>query len=163
MDLFYKKYYLGIKKFVQRRVGDEGEAEELVNDILMSGYYSKPTFNHQSSEFSWLCGIAKHKIVDYYRKRKMRAVIFPAFPVLEEVADKALGPEGEGLKNELKEEIKMMLREIGEGYGKILRLKYIEGWRVNEIAKILKISVKAAESKLIRAKAKFKKGWKYDY
>ncbi|MGI5840928.1 MAG: RNA polymerase sigma factor [Patescibacteria group bacterium] len=162
MKKFYKKYYKSIKSFVLKRVDDEGVAEELVNDILYSGMKSLVTYQGNGSEFSWLCGIAKHKIVDYYRKKKIKTILFSSSPVFEEVADAALSPERDCLKNELVDEIEATLGEINEGYKKILRLKYIDGLKVKEIAKVLKVSGKAVESKLIRAKKSFRLAWNYD-
>lgn len=161
MEEFYKKYQRSIKSFVARKIGDEGVVEELTHDILMAGYQSLPIFDHKSSEFSWLCGIAKHKIIDYYRKKKIKTVLFSANPLFEEIASEALSPERDALKNELKQEIAATLRDLNEGYGKIIRLKYISGLRVAEIAKLLKISVKAVESRLLRARRQFAMNWNY--
>jgi RNA polymerase sigma-70 factor (ECF subfamily) len=163
MEEFFKKHYFGIKAFVSKKIDDEGVVEELTNDIMLAGINALPNFNKKSSEFSWLCGIAKHKIIDYYRKKKIKTILFSACPVFEEVADKALSPERDVLKNELKSEIKNTFKEMNKGYNKILRLKYIDGLKVNEIARIMELSVKAAESKLIRAKKNFKELWSYDY
>ncbi|MBU4209949.1 RNA polymerase sigma factor [Patescibacteria group bacterium] len=157
MKEFYEKYYKSINGFVRKKVDKDEDVEELVNTILLAGWNSLPSFSRKSSEFSWLCGIAKHKIIDYYRKKKLKTVLFSAMPGIEGVAQKALGPEGNSLKNELKEEIKETFRRVSEGYRKILRLKYIDGLKVKEIAKKLEISVKAVESRLLRARRKFKK------
>lgn len=162
MENWYKKYYPGIRGFVEKKIDDQGLVEEMTNDILMAGFNSLSTFKHDCSEFSWLCGIAKHKIIDYYRKKKIKTILFSACPVFEEIADKALTPERDCLKNELKKEIKKTFEEIGEGYKKILRLKYIEGWKIEQIAEKLELSVKAVESKLMRAKVKFRENWNYD-
>lgn len=162
MEDFYKKYYFGIKSFVSKRIDDEGVVEELTNDIMLAGINSLPNFNRKSSEFSWLCSIAKHKIIDYYRKKKIKTILFSTCPVFEEVVDKALTPERDVLKNELKNEIKDTFEELGEGYKKILRLKYVDGLKIKQIAEKLKLSVKAVESKLIRAKKKFREVWNYD-
>ncbi len=162
MDDFYEKYHKRIRSFVSKRVDDEGVVEELTNDIMLAGINSRVNFSGRSSEFSWLCSIAKHKIIDYYRKKKLKTVLFSVSPIFEEIADKALTPERDSLKNELKEEIKETLRDLGEGYGKIIRLKYIEGFGVKEIAGKLKMSVKAVESRLFRARMKFRKKWKYE-
>ena len=88
--------------------------------------------------------------------------MFSANPMFEEIADKALGPERDVLKNELKEEIGKTLGEMREGYEKLLRLKYIDGWKVKKIAELLKISTKAVESRLNRAKKEFQQSWDYD-
>ena len=162
MDDFYIKYHKSIARLVRQKIDDEGVAEELTDDILLAAYKSRSTFRGRSSEFSWICGIAKHKITDYYRKKKIKTILFSVSPVFEEIADKALGPERDYLKAEMKDEVKRTLEEINKGYKKILRLKYIEGLKVKQIAGILKISIKAVESRLIRAKKQFKEDWAYD-
>ncbi|MDD2225369.1 MAG: sigma-70 family RNA polymerase sigma factor [Candidatus Shapirobacteria bacterium] len=162
MDSFYKKYYLGVKKFVSQKIDDEGLVEELTNDIMMAAMVCRSNFNGDCNEFSWICSIAKHKIIDYYRKKKLKMILFSISDEFEEIADKALTPERDVLKNELKEEIKKTLAELSKGYKDILRLKYIEGMKINEIAINLKLTGKAVESKLIRAKKKFREAWVYD-
>jgi len=162
MDDFYNKYYFGIKKFVSQKIDDEGIAEELTNDIMLAAMMCRPNFDGKCNEFSWICSIAKHKIIDYYRKKKLKTILFSVSPNFEEIADKALTPERDVLKNELKEEIKKTFKELSKGYKDILRLKYIDEMKVSEIAKSLKLTIKAVESKLIRAKKKFREAWIYD-
>ena len=162
MEDFYKKYYFGVKKFVSQKIDDEGVAEELTNDIMMAAIMCRSNFGGKCNEFSWICSIAKHKIIDYYRKKKLKTILFSVSPAFEEIADKALTPERDVLKNELKEEIKKTFKELNKGYKDILRLKYIEEMKISEISKNLKLTIKAVESKLIRAKKKFRKAWVYD-
>lgn len=162
MEELYKKHYFGLKKFVSNRVDDEQKVEEIVNDVMLAVIINKPYFRGKSDIFSWICGIAKHKIVDYYRKKKLKTILFSVSPVFEEIADKALGPEKTSLKIELIEEIKKTLRGLKKEYYKVLRLKYIKGWRVNKIAQKLNISPKAVESRLQRAKFNFRELWEYD-
>ena len=162
MEKFYKKYYLGIKGFIGQKIDDEGVVEEIANDVMMAAINCKDSFDGRCSEFSWICSIAKHKVIDYYRKKKIKTILFSVNPMFEEIADKALTPEKDALKNELKDEIKKTFKEIGAGYKNILRLKYIEGWKVKDIAKENKLSVKAVESRLMRARKQFKEVWAYD-
>lgn len=162
MENFYKKYHLSVRGFVAQKIDDEGVIEELTNDIMMAAIICQPNFNGESSEFSWICSIAKHKIIDYYRKKKLKTILFSVSPAFEEIADKALTPERDALKNELKDEIKKTFKDLSKGYKDILRLKYIEEMKVSEIAKTLKLTIKAVESRLIRAKKKFREAWNYD-
>ena len=162
MDNFYKKYYLGVKKFVGQKVDDEGIVEELTNDIMMAAMTCRSNFNGNCNEFSWICGIAKHKIIDYYRKKKLKTILFSVSPIFEEIAEEALTPERDVLKNEIKEEIGKTMKELRQDYQKILRLKYVEDWKSSQIAQRLKISVKAVESRLIRARRQFQNLWNYD-
>lgn len=162
MKDLYNQYHKGIRAFIARRVEDEGVIEELTSDTLLAAIRSRTTFEGRSTEFSWVCSIAKHKVIDYYRKKKLKTILFSVSPVFEEMADMALNPERDVLKNELKDEIKNTLAELNEGYRQLLRLKYVDGRRIKEIAAMLKLSVKAVESQLIRAKQKFRQAWVYD-
>ena len=157
---FYEKYHKRVFGYVVKKINDEGVAEELTNDIMLAAINSLSNFSGKCSEWSWVCSIAKHKVIDYYRKKKLKTILFSVSPVFEEIADKALGPEKDYLKNELKNEIKKTLKELSEGYGKVLRLKYVEGFKVEQIAKRLKTSVKTIESRLFRARKQFAKKWK---
>jgi len=156
MDVFYKKYFKIVFGYVKKRINDEKDAEEVSNTILLSAWNSLPNFSGKSSEKNWIMAIARHKIVDFYRKKKLKTVLFSSLPQLEDVADKTIGPEGDSLKTELKNEIKEILNELSEGYGQILRLKYVDELKNGQIAKLLKKSYKAVESKLARARAKFR-------
>jgi len=130
--------------------------------VFLAGYNNKERFKGESTEYTWLFSIARHKVIDYYRKKKLKTILFSACPAFEEIADKALTPERDCLKNELKEEIKKTFGDIGKGYKKMLRLKYIDGFSIEEISKKMRLTIKATESKLMRAKVKFRKNWAYD-
>jgi len=162
MKNYYQEYQLGLKKYISQKIDDDWVVEEIANDVMLAAINSEKKFEGRCSDFSWLCSIANHKIIDFYRKKKIKTVLFSVSPMFEEIADKALTPERDVLKNELKEEIKQTFKDMKKGYQKILRLKYIEGWKVKEIAGVMNVSIKAVESKLIRAKKEFRENWAYD-
>jgi RNA polymerase sigma-70 factor (ECF subfamily) len=162
MENCYKQYGFGLRKYISQKIDDEGVVEELVSDVMLAAINSEKNFEGRCSQFSWLCSIANHKVIDYYRKKKIKTVLFSVSPVFEEIADKALNPERDVLKNELKEEIKKTFGDMRKGYQKLLRLKYVEGWKVKEIAKKMNITIKAVESRLVRAKKEFRENWAYD-
>jgi RNA polymerase sigma-70 factor (ECF subfamily) len=162
METIFNQYYPKIKSFIRTKIDDELIVEEIGNDVMMVALNSTYKFQKKSSFYSWLCGIAKHKVVDYYRKKKIKTILFSISPYFEEIEDKALSPEKDCLKNELKKEIYKTFLEIKKDYYKILRLKYIEGLSIKKIAQIMKTTVKAIDSKLMRARFSFKKNWNYD-
>ncbi len=163
IDRFYNKYQKPLLSFVNKRVKNRRDAQDIVQETLISGLNSLPSFNFNSSLFSWLCAIAKHETADFYRKKKLKTIVFSKLPFLKDWADDALGPQGEYLKDELKEEIIAVLENLTEGYSKILRLKYIEGLSMKAIAEKLSITAKAVDSRLYRARKKFKKAWKKNH
>jgi RNA polymerase sigma-70 factor (ECF subfamily) len=50
------------------RVRDRQVAEDIVQETLVSAFRARESFSGKSSERTWLVGILKHKIHDYYRK-----------------------------------------------------------------------------------------------
>jgi len=133
------------------------DVEEIVQETLLSAWESLAMYQGKSSLFTWLYSIARHEVADFYRKRKIKQVVFSRLPFLKELVDKALGPELAYQELEVKRKIVKTFKGISEGYSKILRLKYVEGLSVKEIASGLGVSVKAVESRLSRARGAFKK------
>ncbi|HNP89399.1 MAG TPA: sigma-70 family RNA polymerase sigma factor [Candidatus Woesebacteria bacterium] len=148
-----------LKQYIAKRVRQPEEAEEIFQDVLVDTVDSLPLFRGESALFTFICGIANHTIVDYYRKKKLKTLLFSRFPFLEEVASQALGPDEKLEKEELRKEVKIVLAALSEGYREVLRLKYIDGMTVNQIAKKFNTSFKSVESKLSRARSSFRKIW----
>lgn len=148
-----------LKNYISYKVSDQRDAEEILQETLIAASDSLPLFKGHSSFFTWLCGIANHEIADFYRKKKIKTILFSHFPFLETIASEALTPDEKLEKEELRKEVRKVLAALSEGYREILRLKYLEGLTVSQIAQKLKTSFKAVESRLTRARETFKKIW----
>src|SRR4051794_37907642 len=56
--------------FVRRRLMPRVDlAEDLTQEILLGAWRMLPQFRAESSLKTWVLGIARHKVEDYYRKR----------------------------------------------------------------------------------------------
>lgn len=159
LRLFFETYRPKIARYITTRVDDPLDGEEIVQEIFISGLQFLPSYSFKSSLFTWLLGIARHEVADYYRKKKIKTVLFSHLPFLEKLADQALGPEEEMIEAELKARVKRVFGRLTEGYRVVLRLKYIEGLSVSEIADRLGLSYKATESRLTRARFCFREVW----
>jgi RNA polymerase sigma-70 factor (ECF subfamily) len=51
------------------RLGDPHLSEDLVQETFLAAWKARDTFKGDSSERTWLVGILKHKIADYYRRK----------------------------------------------------------------------------------------------
>ncbi len=65
-----EKYGDTLYRFARARVKDSFTAEDLVQETLLAAYRSRKNFSGRSTPRTWLIGILRHKIVDYYRKQK---------------------------------------------------------------------------------------------
>jgi len=152
---FYRQLKPILKKYFYNRIDNPQDRQELVQDTIISILDSLPQFRADSSFKTWFYTIAHHELVDYYRKRKIKSLLFSHFPFLETLADKALGPQLALEEKEKKSQIYQTLKNLNEGYASVLRLKYLEGLSVTQIAQKLNITYKAAESRLSRARQAF--------
>ena len=57
-------------RYALLRVRSEATAEDLVQDTLLAGLQGFKNFTGQSTVRTWLIGILKHKIIDYFRKNR---------------------------------------------------------------------------------------------
>lgn len=158
----YRRYESRLKKFIAQKVADRKDIEEILQDTFTSAFDSLPNFSGRSSFFTWLCGIAKHEIADFYRKKKIKTILFSRLPWLENLAVEALGPEQIYLRKEFEEKIKKTMASLNEGYQEVLRLKYYQGLTVDQIAQRLNESFKAIESRLFRARKAFAEAFLVD-
>ena len=157
--LFEKKIILKLKNFIIKKVSNPEEAEEILEETLVSASDCLELYSGKSSFFTWLCGIAKHEIADFYRKKKIKTILFSKLPWLENLASEALGPEQIILREETIKKAEKTLKTLSEGYQQVLRLKYYQGLSVKEIAQQLNETVKAIESRLGRARKAFAKAF----
>ena len=58
--------------FAFRRVQKHDVAEDMVQETLLSGFQAYDSFDGRSSVRTWLTGILKNKIIDYFRREATR-------------------------------------------------------------------------------------------
>lgn len=155
----YKTINPVLQSFFLKKIQNPQDRQEIIQDTLLSILDSLPAFNYNSSLKTYIYSIARHELVDYYRKKKIKNLLFSHFPFLENLIDKALGPQLALEEKEKKQQIYQTFKKLNEGYSLILRLRYIEGLSVNQISKKLNLSYKAAESRLSRARLAFQKSF----
>ena len=154
---FYQTYQKRLLNYILTKVKRRKDAEEILQDTFVSAFDSLPVFHFNSSLYTWLCAIARHEVADFYRRQKIKTIVFSRLPFLKKIVDRALGPELALQEKEVKEKIYRTFKNLSEGYAQILRLKYIEGKTYAQIAQMLGKTVKAVESKLSRARLAFQK------
>jgi len=152
---FYQTYNKKIFSYVFSKIENKKDAEELTQDTFLSALDSLRDFKFQSTLYTYLFSIAKYKVIDYYRLKKISYLVFSHFPHLKKLISKVLTPDDSLLKKELKNQIISTFKKIKPIYRKIIILKYQEDKSIKQISEILNISPKKAESLLFRARKKF--------
>ncbi len=152
---FYRYYSSRMLTFIRRKIDNENDAEEILQDTLLATLEGLRDFSFRSSLLTFICAIAMHKIIDFYRKKKLKNIVFSKIKDIEPLVSTLVGPENALDEELVKQKIKVVFGTLTPTYRLILELKYIQGYTVTEIAEKLSISFKSAESQLFRARKAF--------
>jgi RNA polymerase sigma-70 factor, ECF subfamily len=152
---FYCRYKSPLLRFIRGKIDREEDCEEILQDTLFGFLESLRDFHGKSSIKTFLYSICHHKIIDFYRRKKFKHVVFSQVPQLEVLISPLMAPEDELDATLVKEKIMRVLSILLPSYREILIYKYFEGLSVEEIAQKLSLSFKSAESRLFRARKAF--------
>lgn len=153
---FYKVYSPRILSYLSKKLPRPEDAEDLTNDVFLEAIDSISFLQKEQNISAWLYRIAHNKMVDFYRKKRIKSIFLSQVPFLQIVASEINQPEFQFEKNKIRDGIETALHNLPEKYRKILNLHYEEGIPIKQIAIILDLSFKAAESLLFRARQSFK-------
>ncbi|WP_439956890.1 RNA polymerase sigma factor [Leptospira ryugenii] len=133
-------------------VKDADDAEDIVQDALISGYRSIQNFRAEAGVYTWLYRIVVNKSKDLLSKKK-RGREKP----MDDTGDNQFVDEREGYekKLELSEESAYLMEKIAQledSYKQVLELRYFENLSYNEIAEIMECNVGTVKSRLFKAK-----------
>ncbi len=154
LKAFVREYEGRLLRFALKKARLE-DAEEIVQDTLLAALDSLPLYSGKSSLFSWLCGICRHEIADFYRKRRIKAMVFSHFAALETLVSEVLGPEARLDRKEFRRRIRSAMGRLEFQQQRLLHLKYVEELSVKQVAHKLRLSFKTVESALFRARRAF--------
>ena len=153
---FYRFYSPKILSYLSKKLPRFEDAEDLTNDVFLEAIDSLSLLKKEDNIRAWLYKIANNKMVDFYRKKKIKSILLSQAPFLQIVADEISQPEFQFDKNKLQERIELAFHNLSLKYQKILRLHYERKISVKEISRIFNLSFKATESLLFRARQSFK-------
>jgi len=139
-----------LKRYLSSRIADSNEAEDILQDVLMTAYAKKNQLRNEEVLTAWIYRIARNTLTDYYR-RSGRA---PRVQAVSETAD-ALTGEGDRT-HEFSSCIVPMIRALPEPYREALLLSEIGGLSQKKLAERLGISYSGAKSRVQRGREKLR-------
>ena len=127
----YRLYVDNVYKFIYYRTGNQEEAEDLTTETFIKMMKSIPKFSFQSKFKTWLLGIAKHTILDYFRKHYKTKTLN-----IEDFLNSNLGDVNEEIEDPAKHdaEIQKILKSLPENYRSVLELRFLKGYTIKETA-----------------------------
>ena len=152
---FYKTYASSVKRYLILKLPSKEDAEEITQDVFISALNSLSLYRGEASVKSWLLSIARHEVADFYRKRYVRKVVERTAPIFEDLLADLATPEFEFKKNKLRMRFMEAYKSLEKKQRDVLSYRFELGMSVKEIAEEMRLSFKATESLLYRARKAF--------
>lgn len=126
-------------RYALMMLGTAQDAEDVVQDTLLTYWQKAPVFNDKDHEKAWLLTVTVNRCRDLLRKRMRRGET--SLDNVAEVADIAA---------ELSEDSGILeaLIQLPEKYKKVLYLYYVEEYRIEDIAGIIGKTASAVKMRL---------------
>ncbi len=153
------RYQDRIFRLLSRYTRDALECEDLAQEVFLKVFRKLHTFQHDSQFYTWLYRIAVNTATDHLARRSRRRLQL----VEDDAALDAGTPRSEQqdvssplIQRELAEVARKILDRMPEKYRTILLLREYEDLSYTDIAGVLGIQLGTVESRLFRARQRFK-------
>jgi RNA polymerase sigma-70 factor (ECF subfamily) len=133
--------------YLMARCGDRAVAEDLTSETFLAVAGNR---QDQPLTVGWLVGVARHKLVDHWRRQARQERLLQA---VEGLSGDFLDPWDVEVDRVLAHEV---LTQLAPQHRAALTLRYLDGLAVPEAASILDRSVAATEALLVRARREFR-------
>jgi RNA polymerase sigma-70 factor (ECF subfamily) len=154
-DAIYRYVYF-------RLVPNADRVDDLVQEIFLAAWENLSEFRGTAPLRSWLMGIARHKVEDYYRARLREP---EPLEVVEEPHNVGtISPDFDSFLDaeRLKKRTRQVLARLPEQYRLALLWRYWDKCSAREMASRTSKTEKAIERLLARARDEFRRIWSHE-
>ena len=149
----YNLYSKAMYNVAYRILGNQMEAEDVMQDSFLKAFTKIETYNSDATFGAWLKRIVINKSINELKKSKayQTEAISENFEKVDENNDEIL------FTNQKAEHVLKTIQSLKTNYKVILTLFFIEGFDLEEITEILKISYENCRTTMSRAKESLRK------
>jgi RNA polymerase sigma factor (sigma-70 family) len=134
----YLHYGPALLVYLRQHVSSQEDAEDLLLEVFLAAIESDTLHSFDERlQKSWLWSVAHNKVIDLYRRSKHRQAA-PLADVEETLyEDDLLAPETVILRQEVRDVLRARISSLTEQQQQILSLRFAQGLRCSQIAKLL--------------------------
>jgi RNA polymerase sigma factor (sigma-70 family) len=151
---FHRRYYVALLRYAASRVVCPDDAVEIVQQsYLRIARHIKP-FADEANFWRWLACVVRCAALDHQRGVVRRAVLLEKFALWREVRQSSVAESsGAQAADSLAHDA---LMKLSVEDAQLLRLKYYEGWSVDQLAANASTTPKAIENRLSRLRQRLR-------
>ena len=160
----YKEFYPKIVRYISRLTGQH-DSEDITQEVFVKVSRYLYSYNGKSKLNTWLYRIATNTAIDRLRsssnKWSSESVSLDNAPELDDrnawLGDKKPPSDQTVIRKEMRECVKEFVDKLPPDFKTVIMLRELEGFKNQEIADILQISLATVKIRLHRARAMLKK------
>ena len=140
------------------------DVEDIAQQVLVKAYLSLKRFDMRSAFGTWLYKIAVNECFDYFRKKKVRRIVYEADLSEEQLRQIEAVPAHTGGAHRSREDaasrtqqrqlLDRLLGELDETDRTMLVMKEVTGFTVEEIGKVFGLNVNTVKVRMFRARGR---------
>ena len=140
------------------------DVEDIAQQVLVKAYLSLKRFDMRSAFGTWLYKIAVNECFDYFRKKKVRRMVYEADLSEEQLRQIEVVPAHTGGAHRSREDaasrtqqrqlLDRLLGELDETDRTMLVMKEVTGFTVEEIGQVLGLNVNTVKVRMFRARGR---------
>jgi RNA polymerase sigma-70 factor (ECF subfamily) len=138
-----------------RMVGNQADAEDLLQEIFLSAHRKLESFRGESALGTWLYRLAVNLCLDYLRSRTGRSIQLTD-PLDDEPTLSEPGSRGLAERTVTKMDIERALSQLPEGCRTAFVLHDIEGLEHREVAEVMGIAEGTSKSQVHKARLRLR-------
>lgn len=153
MEALIERHDRQVWRIALTMAGDEQDAQEIYQETFTRAWRKIGSFRFQSQFSTWVIRIAVNLCINYRRKR-WRRVLLTGHSIERACPDR--DPEHALLNRELEEQIGKAMESLPSGQLAVFSLKMIHGYKISEIARIMRCAEGTVKNSLFRATRKMR-------
>jgi len=148
MREFFNQYANNVYHYVMSRCSDTTLASDIVNQVMLEVWRHADSFQQRSKITTWLIGIARHKLIDYYRREQRHGhdeldeKTVDSAPVSEQIVTAAQNANW----------VKHCIENLARNQREIIQLVFYADMAYPEIAEIIECPVGTVKSRMYHAR-----------
>lgn len=149
----WESFAADVRRYFVRRVPDPHDADDLVQDVFVRVHRHLPDLRAGERIAPWVFRIARHALIDFYRRRGTRGVV-EALP--DDLAFTLAPDDDASLTALVASWLEDFLPALDAGDRETLRLADLEGIAQTALAQRWGVSVSGAKSRVQRARRRLR-------
>ncbi len=161
------RYQAKVFSIIHGIVRNRNDSEDIAQQVFTKIYFSLRKFDFRSALVTWIYKITVNECYDYLRKQKVRKLTYEAdlneddLRRIDNMPDVTRNPaEAVDRRTELRQYVVRLLDKLTEEERHLLVMKEVEGYPVEELARMVSMNENTVKVKLFRARQKLVKAAK---